>query len=212
MNDTKPEGRRAALPTGLIVALVVLAFGFGGTAVWLGSRLTSQEEELPVLGQLPAFSLVSHEEVPVGLETWRGSVWVADFIFTRCGGICPAMTARMSRLRQELPEEVRFVSFTVDPAYDTPEVLSNYSNNLDPGERWTFVAGPKDELYTLANDGFHLVAMEVPLGQQHDNPDGPFLHSPRFVLVDREGRIRGYYDSRETEDMQRLVQDALAIL
>ena len=132
---------------------------------------------------------------------------MADFIFTTCGGACPAMTARMARLRREVPDEVVFVSFTVDPAHDTPEALSRYAASFKADDRWLFVTGPQKELYGLSTEGFKLAAMEVPPEQQKEGEDGPFLHSSKFVLVDRSGEIRGYYDSTDEEEMRALVAD-----
>jgi protein SCO1/2 len=132
---------------------------------------------------------------------------VADFIFTTCGGACPAMTARMARLRREVPDEVVFVSFTVDPAHDTPEALSRYAASFKADDRWLFVTGPQKDLYTLSTGGFKLAAMEVPPEERKEGDDGPFLHSSKFVLVDGNGEIRGYYDSTDEDEMKSLVAD-----
>lgn len=207
---TSGDRARPRPPAALLVSLALVALALGLSAVWFGMRLRS--EPLPVLGTLPPFELVGADGGSVSLASLEGSPWIADFIFTRCGGQCPAMTLRMSSLRDRLPERIRFVSFTVDPGFDTPEVLAAYASRLDPGDRWLFVTGPQPELYSLATDGFHLAAMEVPPDQQQDNTDGPFLHSSRFVLVDAEGRLRGYYDSTDSEAMERLVADAARLL
>lgn len=164
-------------------------------------------EEVPRLGPLPEFSLQDQRGQPVTLAGLKGRVWVADFIFTRCGGACPAMTARMARLRREVPDETAFVSFTVDPANDTPEVLARYAANFKADERWRFVTGPQKDLYALSTDGFKLAAMEVPPSQQKGEGDGPFLHSSKFVLVDRFGEIRGYYDSTDEDHVKKLRAD-----
>jgi protein SCO1/2 len=165
-----------------------------------------REEPLPVLFELPQFTLVERSGRPFTLEDLRGHVSVADFIFTTCGSLCPRMTARMSRLRDELPAEVRFVSFTVDPAHDTPEVLRRYAGGLDAGDRWLFVTGGQAELLRLATDGFKLAALELPPGAAPD--EGPFLHSSRFALVDPRGRVRGYYDSEDGKELEGLRRDA----
>jgi protein SCO1/2 len=164
-------------------------------------------EPLPRLGALPAFQLVERSGRPLTSASLRGKVWVADFIFTTCGGACPAMTARMARLRREVPDEVVFVSFTVDPAHDTPEALSRYAASFKADDRWLFVTGPQKELYGLSTEGFKLTAMEVPPEEQKDGGDGPFLHSSKFVLVDRAGHIRGYYDSTDEDEVKSLVAD-----
>jgi protein SCO1 len=123
------------------------------------------------------------------------------------------MTARMARLRRELPDEVVFVSFTVDPATDTPEVLARYAANFKADARWRFVTGRQKDLYALSTDGFKLAAMEIPPDQQKAGEgDGPFLHSAKFVLVDRAGEIRGYYDSTDEDEMKDLRTDVGRIL
>lgn len=164
----------------------------------------------PILFELPRFALVERSGRAFGLEDLGGRVTVADFIFTTCGSICPRMTARMARLRGELPEAVRFVSFTVDPAHDTPEVLRRYAEPLNPGDRWLFVTGAQAELHRLATDGFRLAAMELPPGSAGD--DGPFLHSSKFALLDRKARVRGYYDSEDESELAALRGDALRLL
>jgi len=168
----------------------------------------TKKEDPPHFGRLPEFSLQDHRGHPATLAGLKGRIWVADFIFTRCGGACPAMTARMARLRREVPEEVAFVSFTVDPANDTPEVLARYVANFKAGEGWRFVTGPQKDLYALSTGGFKLAAMEVPAAQQRSGEgDGPFLHSSKFVLVDGGGDIRGYYDSTDEDEVKKLAAD-----
>jgi protein SCO1/2 len=167
----------------------------------------TKKDDLPRFGRLPEFSLQDHRGHPATLAGLKGQIWVADFIFTRCGGACPAMTARMARLRREVPDEVAFVSFTVDPANDTPEVLARYAANFKADPRWRFVTGPQKDLYALSTDGFKLAAMEVPPAEQEAGGDGPFLHSSKFVLVDRFGDIRGYYDSTDEDEVKKLATD-----
>lgn len=169
--------------------------------------LPTSRAPLPTLGRVPQFTLVERSGRRVELADLLGRPWVADFIFTSCAGVCPAMTARMARLREETPSGARrFVSFTVDPARDTPEVLARYAERAGAGEDWLFVTGPQADLHSLATNGFKLAAMEVPPGQQQGG-DGPFLHSGKFVLVDGSGAIRGYYDSDDEAEMRALARD-----
>jgi protein SCO1/2 len=181
------------------LALLVLA----GALLLLG-RL-GRQPPVPVLGRLPAFALLESGGGDLTRDALLGRVWVADFIFTRCAGVCPAMTARMARLRREVPPDVGLVSFTVDPVHDTPAVLADYARGFGADASWLFVTGPRDALYGLATEGFKLAAMELPPGQQSD--DGPFLHSSKFVLVDARARIRGYYDSADEQAMAALRAD-----
>jgi protein SCO1/2 len=164
---------------------------------------------LPVLGTLPEFVLAGHDGQPVSLASLRGHPFVADFIFTTCAGLCPAMTARMAQLQKQLPPGVAIVSFTVDPGHDTPEVLARYARDFGAGPAWRFATGSREVLYALATEGFKLAAMEVPKDQQQTGTDGPFLHSSKFVLVDGAGQIRGYYDSEDSQALERLIADAV---
>jgi protein SCO1/2 len=182
---------------GILAGLTfVLALGIGYVVL--------REPPLPVLGTLPPFSLLSASGKTVSSQTLAGKVWVADFIFTRCAGACPAMTSKLASLQPRLPRGVLLVSFTVDPEHDTPEVLTGYAQKVGAGPSWLFVTGEKSALYSLSTLGFKLAAMEAPPG---DAPDGPFLHSSRLVLVDAQGRIRGYYDSEEAGTLPRLERD-----
>jgi protein SCO1/2 len=180
----------------------------GAALLAIAACAPTKKDEPPHFGRLPEFSLLDHRGHPATLAGLKGQIWVADFIFTRCGGACPAMTARMARLRREVPDAVAFVSFTVDPANDTPEVLARYAANFKAGKGWRFVTGPQKDLYALSTDGFKLAAMEVAAAQQRPGEgDGPFLHSSKFVLVDGGGDIRGYYDSTDEDEVKKLAAD-----
>jgi protein SCO1 len=165
------------------------------------------DRELPRLFALPEFALVERSGRPATLAALQGRPWIADFIFTRCAGVCPAMTARMAALRTRLADApVRFVSFTVDPGTDTPEVLARYADAAGAGADWWFVTGPERDLHALSTGGFKLAAMQNAPGAE--TADGPFLHSSKFVLVDAEGWIRGYYDSEDEGALRALEADA----
>ena len=164
---------------------------------------------LPVLFELPPFALTERSGRPLTSQDLRGRVWIADFVFTRCAGACPQMTGRMAALRQQVPEPVRFVTFTVDPEHDTPAVLTRYAEPLNAGARWLFATGARADLHRLATEGFKLAAMENPSGS---TGDGPFLHSSKFALVDEQGRVRGYYDSEDESSLVALRADARRLL
>ena len=200
---------RAASPRapGRVLALVGAALVAAGVVAAVGVRAVARPAP-PRMGSLPGFRLIERSGRPLSLADLRGRPWVADFIFTQCGGACPAMTARMARLRRDLPTDVAFVSFTVDPAHDTPEALARYAATFRADESWHFLTGAQKDLYDLSVGGFKLAAMEVPPAEQAAGGDGPFLHSSKFVLVDGEGVIRGYYDSTDEQAMRALVADA----
>ena len=163
------------------------------------------EAALPDFGVLPEFSLIDQQGQTVSRQGLAGSVWVADFIFTRCSGQCPMMSAQMAALQQAFgqPSGIRLISFTVDPAYDTREVLAAYAAHYGarPG-RWQFVTGTPEAITALAEKGFRLSVAESGSAQE------PITHSVRLVLIDQQGHIRGYYDATEAAVVDRLRTDA----
>jgi len=171
--------------------------------------------ELPVYGRVPPFALVERSGRPLTADDLAGAPWVADFIFTRCGGMCPALTTTLAALLRRLPppaaERLRAVTFTVDPTRDDPQTLQRYANGFgaDP-TRWLFVTGDRDEVERLIRDGFRLSIAELPPGERERSPE-PITHSDRFALVDAQLRIRGYYHGTDPDDVARLEHD-LALL
>src|SRR5262245_21441611 len=166
------------------------------------------EPELQRYYPLPDFSLVDQTDATVKLGDLKGSVWVADFIFTNCAGTCPMMTDKMRKLQSVLPAEIRMVSFTVDPSRDTSKVLAAYAaEHGATRERWLFLTGEKEALYDLCIKGFKLA-----LDESGGTIAEPIVHSTRFVLVDKQGEIRGYYGATDDEDLTRLAADAKKLL
>lgn len=157
---------------------------------------------LPV-SDVPDFRLFDQSGKPFGLADLKGKIWVANFIFTRCSGPCPAISSRMAELNKKIGragEGVELVSFSVDPEFDTPQVLAGYASHLgaDP-DRWKFLTGNKSEV-----DRIIIKGLLQPLMKE---PDGTPAHSTRFVLVDREGKLRGFEDANDPEIVQKLLMD-----
>lgn len=163
---------------------------------------------LPVLVQLPDFRLLDQAGNEVTLSTLAGKVWVASFIFTRCGETCPQMTLRFKALAEvlhaapDLREQVRLVSFSVDPLRDTPRDLQEYAASRGANlSIWSFLTGQEGAVSRLCAEGFRLPLQ----AGSASAPDA--IHSDRFVLVDRAGALRGYYaplqDAAEMERLQR---------
>jgi cytochrome oxidase Cu insertion factor (SCO1/SenC/PrrC family) len=201
----------AALRRGLIWTLLVVALVAVVTATAV-DRLRRPEPP-PVFDPVPAFSLTNRDGRAVRLQDLKGKPWIADFVFTRCPASCPLMTARMAKLNRELPDDVdvRLVSFSVDPEHDTPQVLQRYAESYKAPARWLFLTGGKDEIYRLSRQGFKL-GIDIPPPPAPGAPaPEPILHSTRFVLVDGQGRIRGYYDGFDEESMKKLVRDLEAV-
>ncbi|MGN6719831.1 MAG: SCO family protein, partial [Candidatus Binatia bacterium] len=134
------------------------------------------------------------------------------FIYTKCTDTCPLQTADMAQLQDRWLKEkqIKLVSFSVDPEHDTPPVLSRYASRFkaDP-KRWLFLTGHRPEIVRLVENGFHLA---VASASSRAHGGAVILHSPRFVLVDQQGQIRGYYDNSEPTAMQRLNQDVESLL
>lgn len=168
----------------------------------------------PVLGQVPKFELVNRDGESIGNSDLLGSLWVADFIFTRCGLSCPRMTAAMARLGEGFTDQTDIyrVSFSVDPSFDTPEVLQTYAETWGVQDsRWLFLTGQPEDVHQMVVEGFKL-ALDVEPPPDISTPEEPILHSSRFVLVDAEGAIRGYYNVVEGGEFQRLIDDLRAII
>jgi protein SCO1/2 len=205
----------------LLLGALVIGLGIVlGTALWLklGPRPQlftndgEQRDRLMQYGTVPDFSLTERSGENVSLAQLRGKIWIADFIYTSCTDTCPLQTGMMARLQEEYSSNpnIQLVSVTVDPERDTPQTLSLYAarHNADT-KRWFFLTGQRDRIIRLIQDGFHLSVAALPNGAESS---GMIPHSPRFVLIDKDARIRGYYDSRELEAFVRLKNDVETLL
>jgi protein SCO1 len=165
--------------------------------VWiLFMTACSRPAPLPVMGQVPQFDLVDETGRAFDSRSLDGRIWVANFIFTNCDGPCPLMSRHMRNIQTQSPS-VRLISFTVDPARDTPAALSAYAKRFTAdSRRWSFLTGDPARLHDLALQSFKL-----------NSVDGSLNHSTRFALVDRERRIRGYYISSEDGFESKLMHD-----
>lgn len=160
--------------------------------------LSRSPSELPASwGRVPDFALTDGAGRTVHRSDIQGP-WIADFIFTRCTSSCPMLTAQMKRLKKDLPG-IRFVSFTLDPT-DTPDVLARYAK--DEGATWTLLTGKPGQVESLSLEGFHLAA------RAGAAPSEPILHSTKLVLIDRDGWIRGYFDSGDKQSIRELMHEA----
>lgn len=191
--------------------------------------------------RLPDFTFIERSGKQVTLANLRGKVWIADFIWTRCPDACPLMSAVMARLQAEFAgePELRLVSFSVDPQFDTPAILVSYAAKFgaDP-DQWLFLTGEKKAIYHVIQKGFKLLVFDPDDAKASHDPElpgrfisqgwfapavawahgvgehreNPVIHSDRFVLVDRAGQIRGYYHGTDPQDLTRLKQDTWNLL
>ncbi|HYL37854.1 MAG TPA: SCO family protein [Bryobacteraceae bacterium] len=164
---------------------------------------SKQSSSLQVYYDVPEFHLVAQDGQPFDSQALAGKIWVADFIYTTCPGPCPRMTSQMRQVQDAIEKmpDVKLVSFTVDPARDTPAVLAGYAKaHGAAAERWYFLTGAVATLQTLDRDVFKL-----------GNLDALLEHSTRFVLVDRKSRIRGYYETSESQNIPKLIGDIYSL-
>lgn len=200
---------------------VVLGVALAATIVagWMTYRLYTRgpaiapqpSDELKVLWEAPDFELINSRGQTITKQDLLGKVWAVDFMFTRCPGPCPLMTKAMLKLQEEIgPEEpVRFVSISIDPAYDRPQVLDDYARHYGADTaRWHFLTGPPDETVQLAVKGFFTAVQrgQAESAETSVNPS-EIIHGTHFLLVDTQGQVRGIYDIGDEDFHQRLLRD-----
>ncbi|MDQ3191844.1 MAG: SCO family protein [Bacteroidota bacterium] len=153
------------------------------------------------------FSFVNQHGKTVTQMDFEDKIYVADFFFTTCPGICPKMTAGMLRVQEKLKDypQVMFLSHTVDPEKDTVEALAAYAQQAHASDRWHFVTGDREEIYKQGVYSYLVSTQEDALAP------GGFLHSELFVLVDKKRRIRGFYDGTNLTEINSLI-DAIKVL
>lgn len=154
------------------------------------------------------FSLTNQHGKEITLADVKGKVFVAEYFFTTCGTICPKMTEQMTRVQAAFKHDdaVKILSFTVNPDYDTVEILNVYAQRYEAIEgQWHFLTGTKEDLYRLARRSFFVLkpAEAANLGDAGSD----FIHTNNFVLVDQKLRIRGYYDGTDPNSVSELIED-----
>lgn len=201
----QPSARR---PSKWFWLIAIALFGvLLTTRVILARRMA----QLPMLVELPAYSLTNEQGEKFGATNLRGKAYVANFVFTSCPVICPKLTKRMVQVQdrtKDLGDALRLVTITVDPENDTPEVLRAYSQKYgaDPA-RWVFLTGPLTEIEPVVVKGFKMM-----MAKKEATP-GLFeiVHGERLVLVDGKGFVRGFYEAND-EGVDKLVSDARGLV
>ncbi len=192
------KGKKLFIIVGILAILLSLSFFI----FLLGQEKKSKA--LPILGQVNDGRFIDTQKKSFHLAELKGKVWVADFIFTTCPGICPVMTRTMAQLYRSyrLTGNVHFVSFSVNPENDTPEVLRKYAQNYDADPSlWHFLTGSRDALTDVAVKDFKLGMVNEPV-----------FHSGKFILVDKNLQIRGYYEHNGPEELNLLFRDINELL
>lgn len=170
-------------------------------------RLTDFEEvKLPVLSTVQPFKFTRQDSTQVTQKEIAGRVYVAEYFFTTCKGICPKMNKNMKEIYDRFKADSSFmiISHTVNPDTDSLPVLQHYADSLGANPaNWWFLTGNKEELYKSARESYLL---DDPKNSTK-NIDEQFLHTQFFALVDRQGRVRGIYDGIKKEEVTEMVQD-----
>ena len=163
-----------------------------------------------VYPRIPEFTFLNQDSIKVNSTSLKGKVWVADFFFTSCPTICPKMTAQLKRLSTKtkaLSNEIQFISFTINPSFDTPSVLKAYKKrNGIIQKNWVFLTGKETYTHALGVDYFQVFA------NKDIASEGGYAHSPAFVLVDKKGYVRGVYVGTETDQVDKLEKDLRNLL
>ncbi len=187
-----------------LAVVVAVPFSVFGVVKWYEKTF----DQLPVLGTkghtVASFSMVNQHNSPITIDNWNNKIVIADFFFTHCPVICPKMTASLKRVQQAYAgdEDILINSFTVDPERDFVAQLQKYAERFDiDGSNWHLLTGPKIDIYRLARKSFLVVATDG------DGGANDFIHSERLVLVDKQKRIRGYYDGTDAVEVDRLISD-----
>jgi len=206
----------------IAIAALVLYFIFSG-------QPSGVVKKLPILGNhrldsvmigngyridtiyhsIQPFKFINQDGKTVDQSIVNGKVYVADFFFTTCQTICPVMSKQLDRVYDAYKDEnnLMILSFTVDPETDTAAQLKRYAQSFDANtKRWVFLTGEKPALYDLARTGY-LLNNEIGTGGPDD-----FIHTQNFALIDKKGRIRGFYDGTLKEEVDRLIVDARFLL
>ena len=197
--------------------------------ITLGCTSGLKDEVLPILGRrdvqerkveektvydtiyhtIQPFAFLDQDSSLITNVDFQNKVYVADFFFTSCPSICPIMKTQMLRIYEkfEKDENVAFLSHSIDPRHDTVAVLREYAERLGvESNKWHFVTGEKETIYELAQNSYMSVAAE------DNEAEGGFIHSGKFLLVDKDGRIRGVYDGTDPIDVDELIDDIPVLL
>ncbi len=193
------------------ISFIILIFG-----IWAIPKIVDHysEPDLAVIGTVPNFSFTDQNGKTISNANYKGKVYVAEFFFSTCPSICPIMNRNMVKVQNEFygNPNLGIASFSIDPEYDTPEVLQDYAESYQiTNPNWHLLTGDKARIFELANNGFNLYVGE------NSEVEGGFEHSGYFALIDQEGKIRSrydehgnpiiYYDGLEAEGIQMLIED-----
>ncbi len=191
-NASKTDSRVAALP-------------YYNEASFTPRWLSANDPVLDTFHQISDFELTDQDGKRINLKTFEDKIYVTDFFFTTCPGICPKMTKNMSVIQQAFLEddEVLLLSHSVTPSIDSVEVLKNYAEAMEVvSGKWHLVTGNRKDIYDLGRRSYFI---EEDLGLE--KTDDEFLHTENFVLIDKNRHIRGIYNGLNKTSINQLITD-----
>lgn len=160
--------------------------------------------------KIPNFKFRNQDSSIVTSKDMQGKIWIVDFFFTTCGSICPVMTENMKELNTEtsdLQDQLQFISFTINPDYDTPTALRQYiKHHKITAKNWQFLRGNEEETHRLGIENFQIFA------GRDDEAEGGYAHSGAFTLVDKEGYVRGVYLGTDKNQVKLMEKDIRKLL
>lgn len=190
----------------ILLSIFIIGFPLG-SYYYLKTGWDKRKSLLEQLGKydvIKPFNLTDQMGNPFTQDSILGKVVIVDFIFTRCGTICPAMSKKMQFLHETLKTEknVILVSHTIDPDYDTPQVLKEYAKIYDAEyPQWRFVTGNKQDIYNLAAHTYKISVVDEGNGTPDD-----LTHSDKFILIDSNGQIRAYKSGQDESELKKLIE------
>lgn len=185
----------------------------------LERKSLEDQREMVTIGQVPEFKMIDQDQDTITNQSYAGKVYVVEFFFTTCPSICPIMNENMTKVQYAFKDndDVGIASFSINPEYDTAEVLKEYAKTYKISHpNWHLLTGDRSAIYDLANKGFNLYVGEA------SEVEGGFEHSGFFALVDQKGNIRSrkdangnpiiYYDGLEESNIAMLIEDMKTLL
>ncbi|MEM5564418.1 SCO family protein [Psychroserpens sp. AS72] len=150
------------------------------------------------------FKLINQNGQIITQDNYKNKIYVTDFFFTSCATICPIMTDNMAKIQKEFlnNDDIMFLSLSVTPEIDSVSVLRNYANQKGViDKKWNVTTGEKKHIYNLARQSYFAVV------EQGDGDLQDFIHTPNFILIDKDKQIRGIYDGTNVDDIKRIIED-----
>lgn len=192
-----------------ILFFVVLFLGF---YLFLNKMIPGfSEKKLPILSDVQPFSFVNQDGRNITEKDVQGKVYVAEYFFTTCKGICPKLNANLAQIYNEYKNEPDFfiLSHTVDPGTDSVQRMKKYADSLGANSKnWWFLTGRKDSLYRAARVSYLLDDPK----NNNINPDDQFIHTQFFAIVDKNGQVRKIYDGLKKDELNALKEDIKTLL